>query len=406
MADDDMASLMAAMDQQAAAAPQMTYRALRDAAPVVRVGGGAVISRRADIEEVFRHPELFSSDMAAVDLGNVRPLIPLQIDPPRHSRYRRILDPLFAPRNVAALEPKVAALVHSLVDRFVDDEGCDLAAQLTVPLPSEVFLTLLGLPSSDLATFLRIKDGIIRPQVLDPTAVTPEAEQVIRRRTAQEIYAWFDETLDDRARQPRDDLLSRLLSTEVDGGRLSRHEILDICFLFLIAGLDTVSASLECFFAYLAQHDDDRRRLAGDPALVPAAVEELLRWETPVVAVARVATTDAEIGGCPIHRGEHVYVMIGSANTDEVDLPDAHDVDLARATNRHLAFGGGVHRCLGSHLARLELRVALREFHARIPEYRLAPGAELTYTPGIRSIEHLPILFGPPGPDERRAASA
>jgi cytochrome P450 len=170
--------------------------------------------------------------------------------------------------------------------------------------------------------------------------------------------------------------------------------VLEICFLFLIAGLDTVTDSLDCFFAFLAQNPDHRRQIAQDPSVVPSAVEELLRWESPVPGVARRATADMEIAGCPVHAGDLVSLTIGSANTDERFWDDPHEVDLRREPNPHYAFGGGIHRCLGSHLARLELRVALREWHARIPEYRLEEGVTLEYTPSLRQIHHLPLVFG------------
>ena len=385
---DDFGALSAAMDPETAAAPQGMYRDLRIGSPVLRLGGGVAVSRRSDIEEVLRNTEVYSSNMSAVDLGNVRPLIPLQIDPPQHVKYRRLLDPLFAPRQVAVLEPQIATLVHNLIDGFVDRGEVDLAREFTIPLPSEVFLTLLGLPLSDLDTLLAMKDGIIRP-----AAPTPEAEADVRRTTAAEIYAYFEAVLEVRRAEPKNDLLSQFLAAEFEGARLSTHEILDICFLFLIAGLDTVSASLECFFAYLAAHPDQRRELVADPGLVPSAVEELLRWESPVAGIARQAVRDTELGGERINAGDHVFVMIGSGNTDETHVDAADEVDFHRATNRHLAFGGGVHRCLGSHLARLELRVAIREFHTRIPDYEIVPGTQLVYTPGIRSIEHLPVTF-------------
>ena len=146
-------------------------------------------------------------------------------------------------------------------------------------------------------------------------------------------------------------------------------------------------------FAYLAQHPDQRRQICDDPTMIPAAVEELLRWETPVMGIVRSAVADGEIGGCPIAQGDRVVALIGSANTDEVDVPDADVVRFDRTVNRHLAFGGGVHRCLGSHLARLELRVALREWHRRIPDYCVAEGADLVYTGGIRSIEDFPMVL-------------
>ncbi len=154
-----------------------------------------------------------------------------------------------------------------------------------------------------------------------------------------------------------------------------------------------MTASLDCFFGRLAQDPDARRKLVDEPETIPTVVEELLRWETPVMAVARIATGDAEVGGCPISAGEHVMAIIGAANVDDAEFPEAGELRWDRDTNRHLAFGGGIHRCLGSHLARLELRVALREWHRRIPDYCLKPGVELNYTAGIRTLERFPMLL-------------
>jgi cytochrome P450 len=146
-------------------------------------------------------------------------------------------------------------------------------------------------------------------------------------------------------------------------------------------------------FSFLAQNPDHRQQLVDDPTLIPSAIEELLRWETPVMGVARNSKVDTELGGCPIKAGDMVMIMLGSANTDEAEFPDADVVRFDRDVNRHIAFGGGIHRCLGSHLARLELRVALREWHKRIPEYSVVDGHTLVYTPSIRSIEHFPMVF-------------
>lgn len=371
--------------------PQPFYRKLRTEAPVLHHDHNVTLSRHADVEFALRHPEIFSSAMGAVGLGNVRPLIPLQIDPPEHKKYRKLLDPLFAPREVARLEVDVTALTNQLIDVFVGRGECEFNGEFAVPLPCTVFLALLGLPLEDLERFLAFKDGIIRPpgsEELDTERMT-----AARRATADEMYAYFDAALDERVREPRDDLLTRFLDSEVDGDRLTREEILDICFLMLIAGLDTVTDSLDCFLAYLSQHPDHVRQLVDDPGVIPSAVEELLRWETPVPGVARIAVADTELAGCPIHEGDVVSVLIGSANCDEEAFPDPDVVDFRRDPNRHLAFGGGIHRCLGSHLARLELRVALTEWHRRIPRYHLAEGVELEYTPALRQVEHLPIVF-------------
>ena len=377
--------------------PQPMYRAMREAGAVVPVDDSmVVVCRRAEIDETFRNPELFSSNMSAVDLQNVRPLIPLQIDPPDHKRYRRVLDPLFAPRQMALLEEPISALVNGLIDGFAGRHEIDFAAEFSIPFPSQVFLTILGLPLDELPTFLAMKDGIIRPDHVTGQPRTTEVAIAHQRATAQSIYDYFNAVLDERQEEGRDDLLTTFLHTELDGRRLTREEILDICFLFLIAGLDTVTASLDCFFAYLAGHPEQRRRLSDDPSVISSAVEELLRWETPVMGVARVAMDDTELGGCPIRKGQLVSVLLGSANTDDEEFDDGDDVRLDRDPNRHLAFGGGIHRCLGSHLARQELRVALREWHRRIPDYEVSPGHALAYTTGIRSIDHFPMVLANP----------
>lgn len=383
-------------DAESSRHPQEMYRALRAAAPVVSLDGmGHVITTKEAALEAFRRPEVFSS-AATVDvlpMGSVRPLIPLQIDPPDHVKYRKILDPLFAPRNMARLEAPVAALVDDLIDRFVDRGECDFSAEFSVPLPSQVFLTLLGLPLSDLELFLKMKDGIIRPDhVIGAPRDHPDTV-AYQNDIGASVYDYFNRVLDDREVERRDDLLSGFLDAEVDGQRLTREDILDICFLFFIAGLDTVSASLDCFFGYLCEHPEQRDRLVADPSLVPSAVEELLRWESPVGGIMRVATADTELLGCPVKAGDMVNISLGSVDTDEHALPDAYTVRFDREVNPHHAFGGGVHRCLGSHLARLELRVALREWHARIPEYAVKPGHELVYTPAIRSLDTFPMVF-------------
>ena len=358
-------------------------------------GVGALLSSKAAIDEAFRHPEVFSSNMDAVDLKNARPLIPLQIDPPEHKKFRKLLDPVFAPRAMAELEEPVTRLVNDLIDRFIDRGEVDFAAEFSIPFPSQVFLTLLGLPLDELPRFLAMKDGIIRPDKVTGTAYGSEAAQAHQQEIADSIYDYFNMVLDQREQQREDDLLSRFLDAEVEGHRLTREDILDICFLFLIAGLDTVTSTLDCMFSYLAQHPEQRQQLVDDPSVIPAAIEELLRWETPVMGVARVALTDTELGGCPIHAGDSVMIMLGSANTDEAEFDDADVVRFDREVNRHLAFGGGIHRCLGSHLARQELRIALREWHRRIPEYAVADGHTLVYTPAIRSIDHFPMVFTP-----------
>jgi cytochrome P450 len=384
------------MQSALARAPHPTYQALLAGSRVLHVDGvGVIVSSRSAVEHILRSPEDFSSNFSSGlgDLKNRRPLIPLQTDPPDHRKYRRLLDPLFAPQRMAAYEAPTTALANELIDAFVDDAEIDFSQQFSVPLPSQVFLTMLGLPRDELPHFLAMKDGVIRPdQVAGEPRGNPKTEE-LQQATADSIYVYFEELLAERAQQPRDDLVTTFLNAEVEGDRLSHEEILDICFLFLIAGLDTVTASLDCFFGYFGSNDEARRHVVEHPDAIPAIIEEMLRWETPVMAVSRVAMREMELEGCPVAKGEPVMALIGAAN---IDAEDATDLRFDRDVNRHLAFGGGIHRCLGSHLARLELRVALREWHRRIPEYRVKPGADLEYTPGIRTLEHFPMLLGSP----------
>jgi cytochrome P450 len=374
--------------------PQPTYIALVEGADAMRVDGvGVIACSRAAVDEVLRQPEVFSSNTDAVDLKTRRPLIPLQIDPPNQRKYRKILDPLFAPKRMQALTEPIERLVNELIDGFVDEDEIDFTTRFSLPFPSQVFLTLFGLPTDELSRFLTMKDGIIRPgHVVGHDIGHPDTD-AYQQQTADSVYEYFEALLDERASVRRDDLLSQFLDAEVDGDRLSREDIIDICFLFLIAGLDTVSASLDCFFGYLAWHPDERRELVANPESIPSVVEELLRWETPVMGAARVATCPVRLADVEVVAGEQVMVLLGAANVDPHELADAATVRWNRDVNRHLAFGGGVHRCLGSHLARVELRVALREWHRRIPDYRVKPDAVLDYTPGIRALDTFPMVL-------------
>jgi cytochrome P450 len=362
---------------------------MAQASPVHPYGTGVIIAGAKAVDEVLHDPKRFSSDPRAIYLGSDTGLIPLQVDPPDHVRYRKMLDPLFAPKKMAALEGRVAALVNRCIDGVIEDGRCDFSEAVAVPVPSGTFLELLGLPLSGLAEFLALKDGMIRPP-----GATLEEQNLRRGEAGKAVFALFDAALDDRHRAPRDDLLSHFAGLEASGD-LSRVESLNICHLLLTAGLDTVTDTLECAMAFLARHPGHRRQLVDDPALIPHAVEELLRYETPVPMIARVAEADSEVGGCPVHRDASVSVLVASFNLDEAVFPDPFSVDFHRDANGHIAFGAGVHRCLGSHLARMELRVALREWHRRVPEYRLAEGTVLKYSASLREIRHLPLEFAP-----------
>src|ERR1700722_4019265 len=376
------------------AAPQERYAKMVAEGVVMPMPGMAVPASREAVDTVLRHHEVFTSEFG-IDLGNIRPLIPLSVDPPSHSKYRKILDPLFAPKRMDEQEADIASRANHFIDGFIDKGECNFTEEFAELFPSSVFLGLMGLPWEELDTFIRLRDGILRPYLVDPEAQTDmEKRLVVTRATGAEIYAYFGGCLDEREKRPTNDILTHFLNAEIDGEKLTREDILDICFLFLIAGLDTVSDTLTCFYAHLATHPDHRRMVADDPDIIPSAVEELLRWETPVPGVPRMAKEQYEVCGVVIPAGTMVNVNLGAANLDTAGLEDAFEVVLDRKVNRHIAFGGGVHRCLGSHLARRELRVTLREWHRRIPEYSLKPGHEqLEYPPGLRHVKDLTLVW-------------
>jgi cytochrome P450 len=332
---------------------------------------------------------LASAVEAHMQLGTVRPMIPMQIDPPLQTRFRKILDPRFSRKHIAAIETGVRRHANELIDAFIDRRACEFDAEFAVPLPCTAFLQLMGLPQQELPLFLELKDGIIRPP--NPTDLSAAREH--RHKTGQRVYAYFEKLIDERRASPQSDVMTYLVNADFDGRPLMREEILDICYLLLLGGLDTVTATLGCSIAYLANNPDKRRRLAENPHLIPQAVEELLRWETPVMTLPRLVTQDVTIGGTEIKAGQLATLLLGSANTDDAAFGDAQKVNFDRAHNRHVAFGAGVHRCLGSHLARMELRVALEEWHRRIPDYAIDAGETPRYSPLVREVLYLPLVW-------------
>ena len=380
-----------------AACPQPTYRDLVSRCPVAKqtLTDGPVISRYEDVMYALRHPEIFSSAMdMQMALGTERPMIPQQVDPPAQTRFRKILDPQFSRKRMALIEPAIRERAHSLIDGFEADGGCEFNQSFAVPLPCSAFLSLMGLPQSDLPLFLRLKDGIIRPQsqLEEPTM---EAMTEHRKGTGREIYAYFEDVIAERrkAGSTQEDLVSHLLTAEIDGHKLTDEEILDVSFLLILAGLDTVTATIGCNIAYLASNDEQRQALVADPTKIAAAIEELMRWESPVTGVPRLLKEDVTIAGTKLEKGQLVTLLIGASNLDEGEFPDPERVDFDRPSNRHIAFGAGAHRCLGSHLARMELQTAMEVWHERIPDYRIREGETPVYSPGIREVTHLPLVW-------------
>jgi cytochrome P450 len=381
-------------NDKAAADPHTAYATLRAACPVARgefIGVPAVfLTRYEDVLWALRHPEVFSSAEDAIDMGQAVPLLPLQVDPPEHSRYRRYLNSRFVPRAVGELEPAVRARAASLVDAVADAGRCDFHADIATPLPSGMFLPLLGLPDDDLPQFLQWRDDSIRPAV-DPN--DPGAADRARAAASVAIHEYFIDALERLRRDGGSGLLADLMNATVDGETLSEVELLGVCHLLLLGGLDTVTATLDCAVVHLAAHPEQRDTLVEDPARWPSAIEELLRHQSPVQLVPRLVTQDVTVGGMELRAGDKATLVIGSANADPDMWDEPEAVDLERDAARHLAFGGGAHLCLGMHLARLELRVTLEEWHVRVPKYEVEEGAGLRFSPGIRQVTALPLVW-------------
>jgi cytochrome P450 len=388
-------SMMAAMLEMSA--PQPNWASLIEHGGFAAFDENmAMVLDRESVDFVLRHHELFSSRVE-MSLGNVRPLIPLNVDPPNHSKYRKLLDPMFAPKRMEEQEEDITRRVNGFIDAFIDRGTCNFSEELAELFPSSVFLGLLGLPEEEMRSFLDMRDHILHPEKIDPgAALDIDVRREVNARGGEIIYGYVNDLIDKKTAEPGNDIVSLFLAAEVGGDRLSREDILDIMFLFIIAGLDTVSDTLTCFFAYLAQHPEERQQIVDDPAVIPGAVEELLRWESPVpTGVPRVATEDVVLpNGGKVTAGSAVLVSYGGGDVDPAAFDNPTEVRFDRTPNKHIAFGGGVHRCLGSHLARRELRIVLREWHQRIPEYWLTPGhEELEYPAGLRHVKDLTLSW-------------
>lgn len=374
--------------------PQTVYYDKAKNVRAERIEGVVHLYRMADIVAINRHPAVTGTGGRGGSFGNAGALIPLEIDGSEHRKWRRLLDPLFAPKQVIRMEDSVRALAAELIDGFAADGKVDLAKEFCVPLPCLTFLRLLGAPVEDLDFFLEFKDGVIHPQ--GDTVEEMDANMALAGGKLLEYFANF--LAKRRAEtEPGDDIIAQLLRSEVEGEALTDLELLNILFLFMFAGLDTVTSSLSCTLAWLGQHPEERRRLVEDKSLIPAAVEEIMRFESPVPGGMRYADEeDIDLGdGLVIKKGEAMYPLWAAANVDPNAFENPLEVDFSRRAN-HIVFASGLHRCLGSHLARLEMRLAVEELLSRIPEYSIAEGEELVYDNiSVRNVTYLPITFKP-----------
>jgi cytochrome P450 len=354
----------------------------REAGPVVIVDGIPWITRADDVRYVMRNPEIFSSAKAFDTLGSPLPLVPIAFDAPEHGRYRRLLQPLFGPAKLAEMLPSLQAQITDLVDGIAAKGSCDIVTDLAIPYPSQVFLTLFGLPLEDRDRFIAWKDAVIELGTPRDDGSEPDMTPAL------ELFGYLSDYIARKRKEPGPDLLSSTLHGE---NPLTDEEAIGMSYLFVLAGLDTVTAVIGFAFQRLAADPELRRRIAGDFSLIPAFVEEVIRLEPPAPLTPRVPLVDVEIAGHHIPAGTVIHSSLGSANRD--DLGD--ELDLAKGDGRHLGFGTGPHRCLGSHLGRLELKLVLEEWHRRIPDYEMASDAEalMPWPAATFGLTSLPITW-------------
>jgi cytochrome P450 len=367
------------------------WRELREAGEAVTSGEEIVLTSASAVEFAAKKPEIFSSARAFDRLGSPVPLVPIAIDPPDHTRFRRMLDPFFSPRKMAEREPELRRQAGELIDAIVARGHCDVVTDLATPFPSQVFLTLFGLPMSDRDRLVQWKDSIL--EFTDPSSAEATPEVLAH---AMELFTYLTEHIAERrADTTGSDMLTQLMQNTEDGG-MSDNEILGLCFMFVLAGLDTVTSAVGFSLAKLAVDADLRRRISSDFSLIPAFIEDMLRVDGPVPFAPRVTTEEVEVGGKVVPKDTTVMLSYGSADRDPSRYEDADNVHLdSKAV--HFAFGRGPHRCLGSHLARLELRLILEEWHTRIAEYTLADDKEpqMPWPTGTMALKSVPLKFSP-----------
>jgi cytochrome P450 len=343
-----------------------TYSRLRGTCPVGRSDkhdGFWYLTKNEDIFAAEQDPGTFAvaPSMLLPDLGAGFPMIPIDIDPPEHSPYRRVLLPLFTPKAVARLEDGMRRTSRQLLQQLREQDVADVSALYARPMPTIVFSRLAGFPEKDWPKFDAWVDDIIYERTVDPARA---------HAAAQEVVDYFGELLRAGPGDPDGhDLISQLHRARIDGRPLTHGELVSYCYLLFVAGLDTTAWAIRSSLWYLARNPQDQERLRREPDLIPAAAEEFLRTMSPVQAMARTCRADTEIRGQQIKAGERVVLVFGAGNRDPDSFESPDDIQIGRESNRHLAFGAGIHRCLGSHLGRRELVVALEEFISGVPGF-------------------------------------
>ncbi len=349
-------------------------------------GHWTVIGKDA-VAEALQNYELFGNFYDGLpdppDRSTKYTFIPIQMDPPTHTVYRQIIAPIFGPKAIAALEPEIRNLCIELTEKVKEKRECDFIQSVSLPLPVLVFMKQMGLPLDQYIELSKWAQTFLNGETLE-----------LRRQAFQSISQYLDGLLADREANPQSDWMSRLLSYELHGKKLDRNDVvLPMCRLLFVAGLDTVKNSLGHFVHILAGRPDLQRRMREAPHLIPDAIEELFRV-LGGVSTGRRVKKDGNFRGMPVRYDELMLLVLPSVGIDEANVANPRTIDFDRELKPHLAFGAGPHRCAGSHLARLELRIFFEEWLSRIPEFRVRPLTKPIYTPGIvNAIDGLHLVW-------------
>ncbi len=395
------------------------FRLLRREAPVhwnppgEELVGFWNITKYDDVLYVSRNPELFISSHGIVmyrsenpdphdpgTAGNGRMLITM--DPPRHVRLRRLVNKGFTPRAVTAMEPHIRQITNQILDGIAGKGRADFVTEVSCLLPLAVICGMMGIEQKDWNLMFDLTNRVLgsgdpeyQTDVPEDQRGTGEASRITNQGGMMRMFGYFGQMLQERRANRREDLVSILCGSEVDGEALSDEEILWFCFLLILAGNETTRNAISGGLLTLCEHPEERARLQADMTLLPSAVEEILRWVSPVSHMAREATADVEIRGQKIAKGERLVLWYPSVNRDEDIFPEPDQFNVTRTPNEHLAFGIGEHFCLGAGFARLELKVMFEELFRRFPDIQLDGPPERLRSTFIGGIKHLPVKFTP-----------
>ncbi len=382
--------------------PYPFYRRLREHDPVHETPMGFwVLTRYDDVVTILRDPrfgrEEFAPLLAAIYGDEASPgSIPRSMlfrDPPDHTRLRTLVNRAFTPRVVENLRPRIQQIVEEVLNRAEDTKGMDVIADLAYPLPVTVICEMLGVPQADRERIKQWSADVARS--LDAIGMPADPEVVERGRASRgALIGYFRDLVPERRKYPQADLLSLLIAAEEQGDKLSEGELLAMCVLLFIAGHETTVNLIGNGLLALLQHPEQLGRLRDEPSLIQGAVEELLRYDSPVQRTARITTVPVEIDGRKIEAGKMIVAAVGAANRDPAHFADPDRLDITRRDNHHIAFGFGIHFCLGAPLARLEGQIAIGTLLRRMPGLKLATSApEWRESSTLRGLKTLPVTF-------------